>query len=398
VLSALTHACAIAAFGYTFRIAQYASSWIELRPVRRAPVLLLPALSIIVPARNEERSIERCVRSLLAQRWVDAEVIVVDDESTDATPSILRRLAAANPRLRIVPGAELPAGWVGKPWALAQGASVARGEWLLFTDADARHARRSAATTLGFARDAAVDAVSVMTGQDLVTFGERAVVPSVLSLVMFACGTLGELNDPHRPTRALANGQYLLVSRRAYDALGGHVALRGDIAEDLAFARNLKRDGRFRLLLLSGVSLARVRMYRSFGEIWSGFTKNMFAGARGDAAALGGGVAFTCAISALPPALAVWAFVRRRADLGIEALACSGATIAAAAWAFRLAGLPRRLAFYQPIGTAVFTAIAIHSSWLVRSGRGVTWRGRSYSGRPAEGTERDAGARRNGVS
>jgi chlorobactene glucosyltransferase len=396
VLAAFVHLCAVAGLAYAVRLAQYASSWVELPAIRRAPMPTLPPLSIIVPARNEERSIERCVRSLLAQRWVDAEVIVVDDQSSDATLRILERLTAAYSRLRVVRGAPLPDGWVGKPWALAQGTRVACGEWLLFTDADTRHARRSAATTLSLARDGGIDAVSIATAQELVTFWERAIVPSVLGLVLFACGTLAELNDPAKPKRALANGQYLLVSRRAYDALGGHATLHAHIAEDLAFARNLKRDDRFRLWLVSGTSLARVRMYRSFSEIWFGFTKNMFAGAQGNAAALAGGVAFTSALSVLPPVLAVCAFARRRADLGIEALACSAATVSAAAWAFGKAGLPRRLALYQPLGTAVFSAIAVYSTWRVLSGRGVSWRGRSYSGQP--GTERDGATRKDVVS
>ena len=374
----LTHFCAVAALAYVERVATFAASWVEL-PLLPARPDGLPRLSIVVPARDEERSIERCVRSLLAEEWLDFEVIVVDDRSSDATPGILARLAAADARLRVVRGAELPPGWVGKPWALHQGARLARGEWLLFTDADSDHDPRGAATALYYATNAPVDALSIATHQELGSFWERAVLPSVLGLVLFASGSLGEINDP-RSSRALANGQYLLVSRRAYDALGGHEALRGEIVEDLEFARRLKADGRFRLLLASGEALASVRMYHSFGEIRRGFTKNAFAGAKGDVGALLAGVAFLLTLSVLPPALAVRAIATRRYALAAEALACSAGVMGAAAWGFGRVKLPRRLAVFAPLGIAVFAGIALESAVRVLSGRGVEWRGRTYRG------------------
>ena len=361
-------------------MASFASSWIDL-PALRADPGRLPRISIIVPARNEERSIERCVRSLLSQEWLDFEVIVVDDCSEDATPEILARLARENPRLTVLRGGALPAGWVGKPWALHQGASRATGDWLLFTDADSHHAPSGVASALYFAERAEVEALSIATLQELGSFWERAILPSVLGLVLLACGTLGEINDPGRPGNALANGQYLLVERASYAALGGHAALRAEIAEDLEFARRLKADGRFRLLLASGEALASVRMYRSFAEIWTGFVKNAFVGTKGDPLRLCAGAAFLVLISAAPPALAVRAASRRRWFEVAEALACSAATMAAASWAFRRTRLPPGLGIFQPLGTAVFAAISLESMLRVVSGRGVAWRGRTYLGR-----------------
>ncbi len=351
----------------------------ELPPLPAKPAGL-PRVSIVVPARDEERSIERCVRSLLAQQWIDFELIVVDDRSVDATPEILERLAREDARLRVVRGGDLPDGWVGKPWALSQGEKLARGEWLLFTDADSCHAPEGVATALYYATRAPVDALSIATHQELGSFWERAILPSVLGLILFASGSLGEINDP-RSERALANGQYLLVSRSAYDALGGHEALRGEIVEDLEFARRLKADGRFRLLLASGEALASVRMYHSLGEIRRGFTKNAFAGAKGDVAALLGGVVFLLTISALPPVLAVRALGARRYGEAAEALACTAAIVGAAAWGFGRVRLPRRLAAFAPLGIAAFAAIALESAALVLSGRGVEWRGRTYLNR-----------------
>ena len=379
--AALTHACACVALGYVARAARFARSWMSVPMLADAPARPLPTLSIVVPARNEERSIERCVTSLLAQRWLEFEVIVVDDGSSDATPRILERLAAADARLKVIRGAPLPEGWVGKPWALAQGAAAASGAWLLFTDADSAHEPEGSASTLRFALAMGADAISIGPYQELESFWERAVLPSVLGLILFAAGTLGEINDRRKPKRALANGQYIMVSRRAYDALGGHEALRAEIVEDVEFAKRIKSDGRFRYLLAAGYRVARVRMYHSFPEIWLGFTKNVFIGANGNLLVLALGITFMCAISIVPPALAVCAVARRRPALALEALATMGAVVAAASWGMRLAGFSRRLALYQPLGTAVFAAIIANSTFCVLGGKGVEWRGRRYHAR-----------------
>ena len=363
---------------YALRCASFAATWVDVPLLPAPPREPLPRLSIVVPARDEERSIERCVRSLLVQEWLDFELIVVDDRSSDATPAILARIAAEDGRLRVVRGEPMPAGWVGKPWALVQGARVATGAWLLFTDADSAHESRGAASALWFARRAGADALSIATRQELETFWERAVLPSILGLILFASGPLGDVNDPQKPKKAIANGQYILVSRAAYDALGGHTALRGEIVEDVAFARRLKADGRFRYILAGGDRIASVRMYRSLREIWSGFTKNVFMAAEGNVAALAGGAALMTSLSVLPPALAIACASRRRYALAGEAVASTIAIVATSSWGMRRAAFPARLALLQPLGTFVFGAIIVNSTVRVLSGRGVEWRGRSY--------------------
>ena len=371
------------ALAYAWRAAGFAATWIAVPLIDAAPPEPLPTLSIVVPARNEARSIEACVRSLLAQKWLPFEVIVVDDRSTDETAAILARLVREDRRLRIVHGTDLPDGWVGKPWALVQGAQAARGTWFLFTDADSVHEPAGAASALRFARANGVDALSIATRQELGSFWERAVLPSILGMILFASGTLGEINDPAKPDKALANGQYILVSREAYDALGGHAALSAEIVEDVEFAKRLKADGRFRMILAGGDRIASVRMYRSFAEIWAGFTKNVFVGAQGDLRAIGLGLAFSSMISFVPPTLAALALARHRYELAAEALAVSAAIVATASWGMRRAGFARRLAFFQPIGTAIFAAIVVNSSVRMLSGRGVDWSGRNYRMKPA---------------
>ncbi len=366
------------------RCASFAGKAREIEPLLEDR-LDLPSLSIVVPARNEERSIERCVRSLLAQQLSDFELIVVDDRSTDATPAILARLTFEFPELRVLAGAELPAGWVGKPWALHQGARVARGEWLLFTDADSYHEPWASRSTLAYALDRGYDALTLVTGQDMETLAERAILPSILGAIVLASGSPEKLNDPLDPDHALANGQYILVSRRALEALGGHAALRGELAEDVAFARKLKRDGRFHLALVGGQRLCRVRMYHSASEIWEGFTKNVYYGAEGRLDRLAGGVAFLSALSIVPAALALRALAGRRWLAAAESLATLAAISATSGWAMGEVGMERRLGIYAPVGFAFFAAVMANSTWRVLSGQGVEWRGRTYGAAATNG-------------
>jgi hypothetical protein len=231
-----------------------------------------------------------------------------------------------------------------------------------------------------------VDAVSIITHQQLGTFAERAILPSILGLVFFSQGNFGQLNDPGQTRRALANGQYVFISRRAYDGLGGHAALRGEIVEDVELARRFKENGRYRLMMAGGEELASVRMYRSFGEIWNGFTKNIYYGPRGNLWALGGGLVFIALISFVPPLLALNAALRRRPLEALEAAMTSAALMATAGWAMASVRLDRRLGLFQPLGTTVLAAITVNSTIAVLSGRGVEWRGRRYGGEKVDGT------------
>lgn len=380
-LDALAHVCALVTVAYAARATAALRGWMRV-PAVSAPIEA-PFLSVVVPARNEERSIERCIRSLLAQTLDDYEVIAVDDRSDDRTGAILDRLAHEDPRLRIVPGEPLPDGWVGKPWALAQGVRAARGNWLLFTDADTCHAPHACASALAFALDRRIDALSLWTRQELGSWGERAVLPAILSMIVVASGSLEQLNDPADRERALANGQYVLVSRAAHEALGGFDALRGEIVEDVAFARRLKADGRFRLALADGSELVSVRMYTSLRELWDGFSKNMYAGAGGDLRALAAAAAALALISAVPVALAVDGVVRKRPLRAAEAVLCLAAGIAVHARGLRRIGIAPALGWFAPVGHAVAAAIVVNSTLRVLSGRGVEWRGRRYTGRAA---------------
>lgn len=346
---------------------------IEPAPAPRAA----PELSIIVPARDEARQIEQCLRSLLAQDYPHVEVIVVDDRSHDDTAAIVARIAAEDPRVHLISGEPLPAGWVGKPWALHQGAQHARGEWLLFTDADTIHEPNAATASLVYARAHDIDVLSVLTEQFMVTAPERLLLPSILWIIAFAIGSLDAINDPANES-ALFNGQYILVLRRVYHAIGGHEAVRGEIAEDLELARLFKRDRRFRSALVGANGLVRVRMYRSLREIWNGFVKNFWVGARDQQTLAAIGIVLLTCISPLTPVALVLALLLHAWLAALVLTLAISATIAGAWPGMYRLGLGVASSLCLPVGIAVVVAIFVTS--IVRHARGgVTWRGRRYA-------------------
>ncbi|MGH7419950.1 MAG: glycosyltransferase family 2 protein, partial [Candidatus Rokuibacteriota bacterium] len=200
-------------------------------------------VSVIVPARNEAAVIETVVRSVLATGYAPIELLVVDDRSTDATAAAVERLAAQNPRLRLLRGEELPAGWYGKPWACHQGYRAARGDLLLFTDADTRHEPDLLAHAVGALRQEQADLVTVAPHQRCVTFWERLIMPQIWLLLGLRYHPRA-VNRARRERDVIANGQFILVTRESYEAAGTHAAVRQQVAEDLALAQAFLRAGR----------------------------------------------------------------------------------------------------------------------------------------------------------
>jgi chlorobactene glucosyltransferase len=337
----------------------------------------LPFLSIVVPARNEERQIEVCVRSLLDQQYPRFEVIVVDDRSTDRTSEILERLRTADGRLRVVHGGPLPEGWIGKPWALHQGMRATSGDWLLFTDADTEHEPLACASAVRYAVDNGLGFLSLLPTQRFETLSERVLLPTILFMILFGIGSLDAINDPKRIDVAIFNGQYLLCERRALEAIGGHERVRASMAEDYDLARIIKRDGRFRSMLAGASELVYTRMYRSFREIWDGFSKNLYVGAQHHPIAALVAGAMMASLSPLPEIALIHALRKRRYRKALRLAVTIAATAAAAEFGMRRAGFPKRSGAFFPIAAATMLAIYINSHVQYRTGR-LHWRGRRY--------------------
>jgi len=229
-------------------------------------------VAAIVPARNEEVSIAACITSLAAQPEI-VEIIAINDQSSDRTGEILRDLARNISHLHVIDAGAPPSGWVGKNHAVSLGAHQANSPWLLFTDADAVLLEGAIAKAIALATEKDASLISFSPEQELRSWYERVLIPFVY-LRLVQRFSFDEVNDPSSKAAA-ANGQFLLIQREAYDAVGGHAAIHGSVLEDVALARRVKSAG-LRIWFASGFGVVRVRMYRSFSAMWEGWKKNLF--------------------------------------------------------------------------------------------------------------------------
>ena len=229
-------------------------------------------VTAIVPARDEEAVIAACIESLAGQPEI-AEIIAVNDQSSDRTAEILRELTKKIPQLRVLDATAPPAGWVGKNHAVSLGAQQAGNQWLLFTDADAILFEGATGKALALSEEHDAALVSFSPQQDLKTWYEKSLIPFVY-LRLAQKFSFDQVNDPASHAAA-ANGQFLMIKREAYDAIGGHAAVHDQVLEDVALARRVKAAG-FNLWFTAGTGIVRVRMYRSFSAMWEGWKKNLF--------------------------------------------------------------------------------------------------------------------------
>lgn len=335
----------------------------------------MPHISAIIPARNEEDNIEACIASLAAQQEV-AEIIVVNDQSTDRTGEILARLSQTVSKLKVLESASLPAGWIGKNHAAWLGAQAARCEWLLFTDADTVHLPGSAIHALDDAHNFDAALVSYSPEQITQSFAERALIPFIYCRLARKFD-FARVNDPSLPDAA-ANGQFLMVHRDAYEKIGGHRAVADAVLEDVALARRVKQAG-FRLHFASGRGIVRTRMYRTFAAMWQGWTKNLYLLLGGTRSAALKEVLFVFPWPAIV-FLAAGITLRGAAGLWLVALgiiwliACHGAY----ARALQRNRYSARFIIYYVPGVCLYTAAVAASVWKHWRGK-VLWKGREYS-------------------
>jgi chlorobactene glucosyltransferase len=349
------------------------------------PPAAAPLVSVIIPARNEQRNIERCVRSVLATTYPSIEVIVVDDHSTDGTADIARAIARLDDRLRIVAAPDLPAGWFGKQWACATGARSARGKLLLFTDADTRHAPDLITRSVNALQNRRADLLTVVGHQEMHSFWERIVQPQFFGLLLARYGGTEDVSNARRPADVIANGQFILVAREPYESLGGHERVRDHVAEDLALAQEYVRAGR-RIALVLGLDQLSTHMYASLRELFAGWGKNVYAGGR--YTALGGRIGRALypvllpvapLIAVAPPAALILALfgLLSSAWLVWGAICYAvGVIVYAGAYVFMRAS-PLYAVLY-PLGLVVVFMIAVMAVWR---GSRVEWKGRAYVAR-----------------
>lgn len=346
-----------------------------------APLLIKPSVSILLPARNEEKRILRqSVNSLLGQNYENLEIIAVNDRSTDKTGEILDELAGRNERLRAIAGAQLPAGWLGKPFVLQQAFESAGGEWILTVDADVELAAEAVETALKYVYEKRLDAVCLIPFVECKTFWERVFIPTFNWFRMLAMPP-SRVNDQSKPN-AMGIGNFFLVRRSALNAISGFETVKTDVAEDLRLAALLKQN-RFKIETVYAPGLLKTRMYTGFREIWRGFTKNFFAGSNFSAANSVSGVVSIILFGVLPVisgfALLIFAFVAQQIFglwLGLPFVLTYILQIALFFRLNREYEQPLRYALCAPLGLGLFAAILTNSTVKVLSGSGVSWKDR----------------------
>ncbi len=326
-------------------------------------------MSVIVPARNEEACLGACLESLAGQTGVSSEVILVDDASTDRTREIAQSFAA----VRVVDAGLPTLGWTGKNNAMAAGASLAGGEWLLFTDADTVHKPGSLARAVAEARQRGAALLSYSPEQEVHGFWEKAAMPVIFG-ELAATYQPSRVSDPRSPAAA-ANGQYILISREAYDAVGGHEAVRSSLLEDVGLARAVKASGR-KIFFRYGADAVRTRMYRSFAQLCEGWTKNLAllfpSPSRLAVLRLTEFLLVVCSFSA-----AITASLR-----GHVRPAAAGFILAVAVYSFFLSRIRGAHFSWEAnalalLGLPLFSYLLVRSQLSYKKGR-VSWKGRTY--------------------
>jgi len=324
-----------------------------------------PQVSIIVPARNEESCLAACLQSLTTQAGVSFEIIVVDDHSTDRT----RAIALSFPTVQLIDAAPLPAGWTGKNNAVTTGARDAHGKWFLFSDADTIHLPGSLARSLQEAHSTGAALLSYSPKQIVTGFWEKAVMPVIFAELASKYRPL-QVSDPNSPAAA-ANGQYILVTRDAYTAVGGHAAVKNSLLEDVELARAIKQSGRKLFFRYAGDAV-QARMYRSFPQLREGWTKNL------------------AILFPAPGRLALWRlleFAALAASLAMLVFALGArdfryAPLYLVAPLFTLLRISRAhfawdATVLAPLGLPLFSYLLLRSKLAHRAGR-VSWKGRTY--------------------
>lgn len=339
----------------------------------------VPLVSILVPARNEQnRVLEECIRSILAQDYGNFEVIAVNDRSTDQTGAILETLAKSDARLRVIEGEELPTGWLGKPYAMQQAMNYARGEWILATDADMIFEPSALRTALERTLENNGDALTLIPHFETGSFWERVMIPTWhWVFLMFA--VFYRVNDP-KSDRAAGIGGFFLMRRTALDRVGGYEALKDEVMEDARLAERIKRSGA-RFFIERAPELIRTRMYKTFREGWECSTKNWFSGVN-----FSFPFAMLCVVSmylgaVLPALIAPVAVIAIAAGTDLSALLVPAALswllqVLVMSIVIRRSDVSLAYALTVPLGVALLYAMLFDSSIRIITGTGVTWKGR----------------------
>jgi chlorobactene glucosyltransferase len=334
-----------------------------------------PRVSVLVPARNEERNIDLCITSLLKQDYPDFEIIVLDDHSNDRTLSILSRLAKMDSHLKIMEGRPLPAGWLGKHWACHQLDKAASGELILFVDADTQHTSDMLLDSVSALIAEHADLVTAFPREEVVTWGERLLVP-VIGFGIFTFIPIHLVQKLRITALSVTIGQFMLFRRNSYDAIGGYEAVRAEIVDDMVLGRRIISRG-FEWRLLDGTHHVSCRMYRSFWEAVGGFSKSLFAVFDYRILPYFVGWLLVGTVFLEPAVALVSQWVRSPLTSMPVEFAALSVMLSIILWmiSYRRFKFPAYLVFYYPLSLALFIMVVIRSFFQTATGT-ATWKDR----------------------
>jgi len=342
----------------------------------------LPFVSVLIPARNEEHNISQIVNSLLVQDYPCYEVIVLNDNSDDKTGELLSEIKRSHPELKILSGKPLEKGWTGKCFACKQLYDASKGEYILFTDADTLHNTNSLRDSITIALNRNADMVTLFPKMTMVSFAEKLIMPMLWFTVMLLL-PFYFVDKKGFIKFSIGIGPFMLFKRTAYSAIDGHDSVKNAIVEDVWLARKIKEHG-MQLIVEDGQHMLSVRMYRSFGEIWNGFSKNIFAGFEFSSIALFSVNLLYFLLFFIPFLLF---FIQLSLQFSLNLLlVLSGFQVLILYFTRAIISARFKLGFIStllhPIGALSVPLIAINSWRWIKSGAGAKWKGRIYN--PAE--------------
>jgi cellulose synthase/poly-beta-1,6-N-acetylglucosamine synthase-like glycosyltransferase len=336
------------------------------------------SVAILVPARNESRKIESTLQSLLSQTHSDFDISVIDDRSTDTTGEIINRLAAENEKLHALHIVNLRDGWLGKPHALALAARDVTADWLLFVDSDVTCEPEALAKALALAEERNYDALSIMTRLECHNFWEKLLLPLCAASVATIC-TVSQTNVDSRRKIAFANGQFFLIRRSVYEAVGAHEAVKSSIVEDVALMRRIKSRG-YKVRLFSGQDLASTRMHDSLPKIFSGWARILSGVTNRSPIRIILAIIFLlCSFAAYPAFIAAIAHSDHRLFIAAAAhlIIMMIVLITIYAWS----GNPGRYALLFPLAVPMMLLIYANAIGACLTGE-IAWRGSRISFKP----------------
>ncbi|MGA2498305.1 MAG: glycosyltransferase [Tepidisphaeraceae bacterium] len=342
-----------------------------------------PAVTIIVPARNEAKIMPETVPTMCSQDYPGLSVVLVNDQSDDDSAVVLAAIGKDHANLLVVDGAARPEGWCGKPWAVMQGVDRAATPWLCFTDADMFFHPLAVRQAMRLANRDGYDMVSLFPTLIFTSELEKIGMAGLMTIIGLIFPP-GKANDP-RSKVALAAGGFILVRREVYDKIGGHEAVKAEIIDDVNLAKKLKESGARTHSRLTN-DLTSTRMYEDFNDLWEGLSKNAYAGMEYQPRKFWAGLIFGLLFVVLPPAYVIvgllW-MVKAHSPRSVLF-----AAIAAVMWSaqclmhrrtVRFMRLPWWHTFLMPVSIALYGAIASHSAWQHHFGGGTMWKGRKYA-------------------